>query len=216
MVRLSLFPLNTVLFPRQTLPLHIFEDRYKLMMERCIDENAPFGVVLIKSGEEVGGLAEPYDIGTTAQIARIQRLPDGRLNLITLGRRRFRILELDHSEPYLAAEVEYIENTGAGDQGIVEEAEEVAALFAEQFRLVMAITSQWTRQLNIPGAPAKLADFVAGQIEVPEDVKQELLEILSVPERLAREKDLLQDLIRTLTEKWEESRKKRFAGSALN
>ncbi len=143
-------------------------------------------------------------------------MPDGRFNLITLGRRRFRILELDRSEPYLVAEIEYIENTGAADEGTVEEAEEVAALFAEQFRLVMAITSQWTRQLNIPGAPAKLADYVASQIEVPEDVKQELLEIASVPERLAREKDLLGDLIRTLTEKWDESREKRFAGSALN
>ena len=216
MSRISLFPLNTVLFPRQALPLHIFEERYKLMMGRCIDEDAPFGVVLIKDGEEVGGDVEPYEIGTTARIARVQRLPDGRLNLITLGRRRFRILELDRSEPYLAADVEYIENTGAGDEGIVEAAEEVAALFAEQFRLVMAITSQWMRQLNIPGDPAKLADFVPSQIEVPEETKQQLLETLSVPERLAREKELLGDLIRTLTDKWEESRKKRFAGSALN
>lgn len=216
MARISLFPLNTVLFPRQALPLQIFEERYKLMIERCIDESAAFGVVLIKSGEEVGGLAEPHEVGTTARIARFQRLEDGRLNLITLGRRRFRILELDRSEPYLAAEVEYIENTGAAYEGIAEEAEEVAALYAEQFRLVMAITSQWTRQLNIPGAPAKLADYVASQIEVPENVKQELLEILSVPNRLAREKDLLGDLIRTLTVKWDESREKRFAGSALN
>ncbi len=145
MPHIPLFPLNSVLFPKQALPLHIFEERYKLMIGRCIDEKAPFGVVLIKSGEEAGGDAEPYDVGTTARVARVQRLPDGRMNLITLGRRRFRILELDRSEEYLSGEVEYLENTGAADEDVAASAERIAALFAEQYRLVMAISSQWTR-----------------------------------------------------------------------
>ena len=216
MEHIPLFPLNLVLFPKQALPLHIFEERYKLMIGRCIDEQAPFGVVLIKSGEEASGDGEPYDVGTTARIARVQRLPDGRMNLINLGRRRFRILELDRTEAYLSGEVEYLENTGAGGEEVESSAERVAELFGEQFRLVMAIISQWTREVNIPGAPAALADFVASQLDVPHAAKHALLEMLSVPARLAREEELLGDLISMLTERWEESRQKRFAGSALN
>ena len=216
MPRIPIFPLNLVLFPRQGLPLRIFQERYKLMINRCIDESAPFGVVLIKSGDEVGGEAEPYDVGTTARIAKVQRLPDGQINLIALGRRRFRILALDRSEAYLNADVEFIENNGAADERAVELAEKVAALFAEHFRLVMAISSQWTRQVSITGDPARLVDYVASQLEAPVEAKQQLLETLSVPDRLDGVNSLLGESIRKLTERWEESRKRRYAGSALN
>ena len=82
MERLPLFPLNSVLYPGTLLPLHIFEERYRSMISRCVEEKVPFGVVLVRSGEEVGGPAEPYDVGTTARVARLQRLPDGRMNLV--------------------------------------------------------------------------------------------------------------------------------------
>ena len=108
MDRLPLFPLRTVLFPGMALPLHIFEERYRLMIGRCMEERSPFGVVLIRSGEEVGAAAEPHDIGTTARIASVQRLEDGRMNLVALGEQRFRILQLDNSGPYLAGDVEYL------------------------------------------------------------------------------------------------------------
>ncbi len=216
MERLSLFPLDTVLFPKQVLPLHIFEERYKTMIGRCIEEGAPFGVVLIRSGKQVGGDAVPHDVGTTARIARVQRLPDGKINLITLGRDRFRVLSLDRSEPFLTGEVEYLVNEATEGGAVQREAERVAALFAEQFRLVMAVSNQWTRELNLPGEADVLADFVAAQIEVPADVKQELLETLSVLDRLRRESELLGELIRTLTQRWEEEQRKRFAGAGLN
>ena len=216
MPRIPLFPLNLVLFPRQGLPLHIFEERYKLMINRCMDESAPFGVVLIKSGDEVGGEAEPHDVGTTARVAKVQRLRDGQLNLIALGRRRFRILVLDRSEAYLSADVEYLENTGADDESALAQAKRVAPLFTEHVRLVMAISSQWTREVSLPAEPARLADYVASQLEAPVEVKQQLLETLSVPERLGRVNALLGESIRVLTGRWEESRKRRFAGSALN
>ena len=216
MERLPLFPLNSVLFPGTRLPLHIFEERYKLMIGRCIDEQGPFGVVLIRSGEEVGGLAEPYDVGTTARIARLQRLPDGRTNLIALGERRFRIVGLDHSEPYLTGDVEYLGSEAVDAPEVEDEARRVAALFGEQFRLVMAVTSQWARRVRLPGEPDALADFVAAQIDVPPPTKQELLETLALPDRLRREAELLGDRIRELAERWEEQRSKKFAGAALN
>lgn len=216
MERLPLFPLDTVLFPKQVLPLHIFEERYKTMIGRCIEEGAPFGVVLIRSGKQVGGDAVPHDVGTTARIARVQRLPDGKINLITLGGHRFRVLSLDRSEPYLTGDVEYLISEAAEGGAVQREAERVATLFAEQFRLIMAVSNQWTRELNLPGEADALADFVAAQIEAPADVKQELLETLPVLDRLRRETELLGELIRTLTQRWEEEQRRRFAGAGLN
>ena len=216
MSQLPLFPLNTVLFPGMPVPLHIFEERYKLMIDRCLEERAPFGVVLIRSGEEVGGPAEPHSVGTTARIARLQRLPDGKMNLIALGRRRFRIERLDESEPYLQGEVTYLESA-AGDRPEAEvEAQRVAGLFAEQLRLALAVKGEWVRNQALPDDPDALADFVAGSISVPPATKQELLETLDVPDRLRRETALLGDLVRALTQRWEEERRKRFAGAALN
>ena len=216
MERLPLFPLRTVLFPGMPFPLRVFEERYKLMIGRCLEERAPFGVVLIRSGEEVGGAAEPHEFGTTARIARVQRLEEGRLNLIALGERRFRIALLDDSEPYLVGDVSYPESEDGDTPEAEEEAHQVSALFGEQFRLRMAVTGQWMRQLDLPADPETLADFVAYQLDAQPATKQELLETLSVPARLHREADLLGERIRELTERWEERRRERFAGSALN
>jgi Lon protease-like protein len=109
MTQLPLFPLNTVLFPGAPLNLHIFEDRYRVMIRRCLEANQPFGVVLIKSGSEVAGLgpgAKPHSIGCTARIAEAQPLDDGRMNIVALGLERFRIQSLAYHQPYLVGEVE--------------------------------------------------------------------------------------------------------------
>ena len=73
-MELPIFPLNAVLFPGAAMPLHIFEERYKLMMGECLRERRPFGVALIRQGREVGEPAEPLDVGTIAQIAAVERL----------------------------------------------------------------------------------------------------------------------------------------------
>jgi hypothetical protein len=88
---MPLFPLNIVLFPDGPLPLRIFETRYTDMVRRCMREDAPFGVVLIREGNEVGP-AETYDVGTTAKIMDFHQLPDGLLGLSCVGQQRFRIV----------------------------------------------------------------------------------------------------------------------------
>jgi Lon protease-like protein len=95
------------------LPLHIFEDRYRLMVGRCIERREPFGVVLIREGREVGPMdGRLAEVGTTALIRRVGRYPDGRLDIVTVGARRFRIGSLDATrEPYLVGEVSYLEET---------------------------------------------------------------------------------------------------------
>src|SRR5579871_4178036 len=90
---LPLFPLNFVLFPEFTVQLHVFEERYKAMISSCIERNAPFGVILIREGEEVGAPAIPHDVGCTARILAVKREDDGRMHLLAIGGERFRLLE---------------------------------------------------------------------------------------------------------------------------
>ena len=105
---LPLFPLNTVLFPGMQLKLHIFEPRYKMLINQLIEENEPFGVVLIRRGAEIGNQdTVPFDVGCTADIGKVQRLPLGRMNIVTTGHRRFRINAIDRSQPYLVGDVDF-------------------------------------------------------------------------------------------------------------
>jgi uncharacterized protein len=109
MAELPLFPLNSVLFPGMPLKLHIFEERYKLMINECIDKHLPFGVVLIESGtDSMGPLARPHSIGCTAHITQVQRLPFGRMNILAMGRERFRINTLHADKAYLIGDIDYI------------------------------------------------------------------------------------------------------------
>jgi Lon protease-like protein len=87
---IPLFPLQTVLFPGGPLPLRIFETRYTDMVGRCAREQAPFGVVLIQDGEEVGEVATTATVGCTARIADFHTLQDGLLGIHCLGERKFR------------------------------------------------------------------------------------------------------------------------------
>lgn len=88
---IALFPLNIVLFPDGPLPLRIFETRYVDMVKRCMREDAAFGVVLIREGNEVGP-AQTYDVGTMAKITDFDAMPDGLLGLSCVGQQRFRIV----------------------------------------------------------------------------------------------------------------------------
>ncbi len=106
---LPLFPLSFVLLPAMALPLHIFEERYKEMMGDIIAAEAEFGVVLAKDEGIV-------NIGCSALIDRVvNRYPDGRLDLLAIGQRRFRIASLDQDKSYLRAEVEYFNDEDATD-----------------------------------------------------------------------------------------------------
>jgi Lon protease-like protein len=110
-MELPLFPLHAVLFPGVALPLHIFEERYRSMVGRCIAAGEPFGVVLIRDGREVGDAPVSLaQVGTTAIIRQAGRYPDGRMDIVTVGGRRFRIDALHpHREPYLVGEVEILD-----------------------------------------------------------------------------------------------------------
>lgn len=89
--QLPLFPLNTVLFPGGPLPLRIFEPRYVDMVRSCMRDGAPFGVVLIRAGQEAGAVSSMADVGTSARIVDFSQLPDGLLGIACIGEQKFRV-----------------------------------------------------------------------------------------------------------------------------
>jgi Lon protease-like protein len=128
---LPLFPLHTVLCPGIALPLHIFEPRYRLMVQRCLEDDVPFGVVWIRDGREVGsGSLAVASIGTMAEIREADRLADGRYELISIGTRRFRLEEaFTDREPYLVGRIEPIEEVVVDE----ERAAQLARLVTRRF-----------------------------------------------------------------------------------
>jgi Lon protease-like protein len=100
-----MFPLGTVLFPHGVLPLHVFEPRYRILTERCLADDATFGVVLIERGSEVGGNDQRFDVGTAARIVQAGRLDDGRWVLMTVGEHRVRVQRWLPDDPYPRADV---------------------------------------------------------------------------------------------------------------
>src|SRR5689334_6812596 len=108
---LPLFPLEqVVLFPGMSLPLRIFEERYKLMIGACQVTDQLFGVVLIRSGREVGAPAEPEQVGCIARMVRIDRIPDGQMHILTIGEQRFRLVGPARIQPegYLVGDVQLL------------------------------------------------------------------------------------------------------------
>src|ERR1700735_1313626 len=103
--RLPMFPLGTVLFPHAVIPLHVFEPRYRTLMQHCLDADRRFGVVLIERGSEVGGGDQRAGVGTQGLISRGGELPDGRWVLEVTGERPVGIDEWLPDDPYPIAVV---------------------------------------------------------------------------------------------------------------
>jgi len=108
-----MFPLGSVLFPYATLPLHVFEPRYRLMTRRVMEGDKEFGVVLIERGHEVGGGDVRSAFGTVARIVQVTEAPDGRYGLVTVGVRRLEVVEWLPDDPYPRAEVRALEDPPA-------------------------------------------------------------------------------------------------------
>lgn len=190
-MEMPLFPLNVVLFPGMVLPLHIFEPRYREMIDRCLEERIPFGVVLIAEGNEVGGPALPYKIGTAARIVRKDRQPDGRLNIKAVGTQRFRILELDDSRSYLTAKVAQYPVVNGSTRAALEMAYKVRPKIIEYVEILSKASGTELKLDRLPEDPTTLAFLVAIALQVNNKDKQELLELVGIPEILDRERYLL-------------------------
>lgn len=189
---MPLFPLEVVLFPGSVLPLHIFEQRYRLMIQYCLDNDRLFGVVLIKRGREVGEHAEPYLVGTAVKIIEVDRFEDGQMNLITLGQHRFEIMKIRRDLPYLVGQIRVLE---ADDTESLEDAESRAVRAIQLYRtyesLLAELIPQWKPVEEIPTAPDHLSYQIATRLQIPLTDKQQLIETLSIYQLLDQEIELL-------------------------
>ena len=188
---LSLFPLHTVLFPGMELPLHIFEERYKLMVRRSLETSAPFGVLLIRRGSEVGEPVDPYGVGTTAQITSVHHLEEGRMDLVAVGQQRFRLLEIVQQHPYMRGLVEALAENDADHAVNAHFLDEVRQAAVDYIRAVVALRGGWIQDVPLPSQATELSYYIAGVLWVVHPVRQRLLEVPSAYQRLQAELALL-------------------------
>ncbi|MBV9302249.1 MAG: LON peptidase substrate-binding domain-containing protein [Acidobacteriaceae bacterium] len=168
---LPLFPLSVVLLPATPLPLHIFEDRYKEMMGDVMPVHGEFGIVLAKEDGIV-------NVGCTATVDRVfRRYPDGRLDLLAVGHRRFQVLSLDEEKAYLRAAVEFFNDEEASDVPAGLRRKAIAAY--ERLREVEKPEIIIEPKLEGPQLSFQLAQFIADS-----DKRQTLLALRSEVERL--------------------------------
>jgi Lon protease-like protein len=165
-----LFPLQLVALPSELVPLHIFEDRYKAMMDRCLQEGSEFGIVWM--GDD--GLRP---IGCACEIVEVlERFPDGRINLVARGTRPFRIEARRDDLPYPAGSVEFLaDRADAAEADLLEEAHGVYAELVEQAT---------DRQPDRDGIAGMSAYEMAATVDFGLDAKQGLLDLRSEPARL--------------------------------
>jgi Lon protease-like protein len=206
---LPVFPLGTVLFPGLVLPLHIFEERYRTLVRELVaspsDGPHEFGVVTLRRGLEVqqtaeGGAelpAEPepvtrpqlYDVGCTAELRQVTELPDGRFDIVTVGRRRFKVLSVEAgTAPYLTAEVEWLPDEDRTD----ETADLLAPRVLGAFRSYLELLRPDSEVIDqVPDDPTVLSHLVAATAQLTTDERQLLLAAPDTATRLRTELKLL-------------------------
>jgi Lon protease-like protein len=167
---LPLFPLDLVLLPGTSLPLHVFEPRYREMTAECIAQKKPFGVVRVK--EE--GIAE---IGCTAEILTVAKeYPDGRSDILTRGEKRFEVMGINQERAFLQAEVFYLEDEPGG--ALKEEVAEAMKLHGE----LMALAGGTPPAID--PSQSQLSFHLVGSLPLDLDFKQTLLSMKSERERV--------------------------------
>jgi Lon protease-like protein len=205
--RLPVFPLGTVLFPGLVLPLHIFEERYRAMIRELIDSPADdpheFGVVTLRRGAEAPapetadeevpppdhvGADDLYPVGCTAELRQVTELPDGRFDIMTVGRRRFAIREVKQGdELYLTAEVDWLPDESA--DGF---AEALAPRALATFRKYLELLRPDSEALDVvPADPTVLSHLIAATAQLTTDERQLLLAAPDTATRLRTELKLL-------------------------
>jgi hypothetical protein len=191
---MPMFPLGTVLFPFGLLPLHVFEPRYRTLVESCLsgDQEPEFGVVLIERGSEVGGGDTRFGLGTVARIVEAGQYEDGRYALLTRGTVRLTVRAWLPDDPYPQAEVELIEERAAGA------ADAEPRLAVEQhLRRVLALASELgasvPTDVNLDDDPVRAAFEAAALAPIGALDAQRILELDDPSARLAELGSLLVD-----------------------
>ena len=192
---LPLFPLGAVLYPGMLLPLHIFEERYRQLVRDLLDGAEPrrFGVIAIRKGRETGidGVHSLYEIGCTATLRRVEEREDGRFDIVSVGTRRFRLLTLDRTRPYLQGEVEMLADEPADPA----EAGPAVRVIQAAFREYLDALTEWggatVRLEDLPDEPELLSFIVAAAMVIDLPERQAMLAEPDTLRRLAMQRALL-------------------------
>jgi Lon protease-like protein len=189
---LPLFPLELVLFPGQTLALHIFEERYKEMIGECLEDQTEFGIVLAKDNSIVNQ-------GCTAVVTSVtRRYDDGRMDIEVGGRRRFEVLFLDQERSFLRAAAQFFDDDEGGDAIDSLERKRVLEMHTEVLELLFTDAAERRRneiQPEVEEKSGSLSFAMVGPLPVDNDFKQMLLGLRSEPERMERVTDALEKLL---------------------
>ena len=197
---LALFPLpNVVLFPGMELVLHIFEERYKQMMQDILPNEKQFGIQFCReyNPETLEGV--PFDVGTVAEVIACTALEDGCWNLKVLGKERFHVVDYDsHSKPYLMGTIALL--TDQKDGYVTQK---LLSQTTELFQEVLSMTHRLLCHESyveepLPQTPAEISFYIAKNLRGSLVLKQELLEMTSIKERLTFERKALVKLVKTL------------------
>jgi Lon protease-like protein len=190
--RFPLFPLGIVLLPTEVVPLHIFEERYKLMIAECLESDGEFGIVWLADD----GLRE---VGCTARVSQVlAELEDGRMNILVAGGRPFRLLRRIDDMPYPAGDVQMLAEEAADSEQEDAAELELAAEARERYAdLVEHVTDERPSADDLEDLDAY---GMAATIEFDAGSKQELLELRSERERLIRVRDLFASTMKRIVE----------------
>jgi len=196
-MEIPLFPLpNLVLFPRIVVPLHIFEERYKSMINACIDSGEVFGLVLLRTGADEESEETIHRVGVTARIVEVERLDEGRMNILCEGEQRFRIYRFSQQTPFWKGAVDLIED----DERNATEAlyEQVAELYRSVVDVSAKLSGSQEAELVLPDSSTDLSYMVSYVLDIEPEDKQKLLEMDSTAERLRMLLAHLTDTLRKL------------------
>ena len=190
---LPLFPLpEVVLFPGRPLPLHIFEPRYRMMMNTVLDTDCRFGVLLWDPETK-----QPAKIGSCAEITQVDRLPDDRMNVVTVGQKRFRVLEYTRQKPYRVGLVQWIEDEPT-ESDMADQTKEAKRLLADVVRLSSKLMDKPIPLPTLPDDPLELSYWIGGSFYGASEEQQALLELQDTSLRLQREIEILQTTLKHL------------------
>lgn len=193
---LPLFPLGTVLFPGLVLPLHVFEDRYRQLVQDLLalpEEEQQFGVVCIREGREVGsdGVRALYDVGCTARLSQVRGYDDGRYDLVTVGSELFRLDQLHDDLPYLRADVTWLPDLPGSTAEAAVLQPVVRAAFDTYVGALAAASGGDVEAPELPDDPQVLGHLVGATMALDLADRQGLLEQPDGVARLRRGLSLL-------------------------
>jgi hypothetical protein len=202
--RLPIFPLNAVVFPGVTVPLHVFEDRYRALVHHLLTiaekPDRLFGVVAIREGYEVGthGVQSVHRVGCLVQMTSVEPYPDGRFDIEVVGRNRLRLDGLDTSGPYLLGDVEMPDEPAPADREADHEAQRTRQIFEDYRRRLSEMRGDDVLDGDLPRDPEYLSYSLAATCLLTLQERQSLLEAATAVERLVMLRHTLAEEMRAM------------------